>query len=238
MVTTSYGYLPGWSFKRSCIRTHRIENNFEVSLNDRALTLTETPRDLLRELEGVASRKNIQLNTNLDKAEIYETTITDLNPHTAKTLNEVLAWQSKHNALIPHIHILGENENIEVITYADLFNEARELATGLLVNDLLPDETVLLMLPTSREYFVSFFGVLLAGGVPVPIYPPARPKLLKDHLDRQSKIANNAEAVMMITIEEAIPASNSMANQVQSIRRITTCANLLKDASCKCPNVV
>ena len=26
------------------------------------------------------------------------------------------------------------------------------------------------MLPTSREYFVSFFGVLFAGGVPVPIY--------------------------------------------------------------------
>jgi len=210
---------------------HRIENKFEVSLNDRALTLTETPRDLLRELEGVASRKNPQLNFNLGKAEKYQTTTTDLNPHTAKTLNEVLAWQSKHNASIPHIHILGENEKIEVITYADLFNEARELATGLLVNDLLPGETVILMLPTSRNYFVSFFGVLLAGGVPVPIYPPARPKLLKDHLDRQSKIANNAKAAMMITIEDAIPVSNSMANQVQSIRRITTCANLIKDAS-------
>ena len=209
---------------------HRIENKFQVSLSDRALALMETPRDFLRELEGLGSRKNIKLNVNLGKAEQFETTITDPNPHNAKTLNEILTWQSEHNASIPHIHILGENEQTEVITYSDLFTDARELATGLLVNELLPGETVLLMLPTSREYFVSFFGVLFAGGVPVPIYPPTRPKLLKDHINRQTKIANNAKAVMMITIDEAIPLSSSMANQVQSIRRITTCANLVEDA--------
>ena len=32
---------------------HRIENKFQVSLSDRALTLMETPRDFLRELEGL-----------------------------------------------------------------------------------------------------------------------------------------------------------------------------------------
>ena len=35
---------------------------------------------------------------------------------------------------------------------------------------------------------------------------------------------------MMITIDEAIPISSSMTNQVQSLRRITTCENLVEDA--------
>ena len=30
------------------------------------------------------------------------------------------------------------------------------------------------MLPTGRDYFTSFFGVLAAGAIPVPIYPPVR----------------------------------------------------------------
>ena len=30
------------------------------------------------------------------------------------------------------------------------------------------------MLPTGRDYFFAYLGILLAGGVPVPIYPPFR----------------------------------------------------------------
>jgi acyl-CoA synthetase (AMP-forming)/AMP-acid ligase II len=33
---------------------------------------------------------------------------------------------------------------------------------------LEPGNTVAIMLPTGRDYFFSFFGILLAGGVPVP----------------------------------------------------------------------
>ncbi|OZA92651.1 MAG: hypothetical protein B7X57_07560, partial [Erythrobacter sp. 34-65-8] len=48
-------------------------------------------------------------------------------------------------------------------------------AAGLQGLGLQPRQTVAIMLPTSREYFFAYFGVLLAGGIPVPIYPPARP---------------------------------------------------------------
>ena len=30
-----------------------------------------------------------------------------------------------------------------------------------------------MMLPTRTDFFASFFGILYAGAVPVPIYPPA-----------------------------------------------------------------
>ena len=59
------------------------------------------------------------------------------------------------------------------------------------------------MLPTSLDFFAAFFGILLAGGVPVPIYPPARRSQLEDHFRRQSRILANALATVLITVPEA-----------------------------------
>jgi hypothetical protein len=42
--------------------------------------------------------------------------------------------------------------------------------------------------PTSLDFFAAFFGTLVAGGVPVPIHPPARRSQLEEYLRRQSSI--------------------------------------------------
>ncbi len=62
------------------------------------------------------------------------------------------------------------------MSYAALHREAAAVAAGLLARDVMPGDTVAIMLPTSRAYFTTFAGVVLAGAVPVPLYPPtARP---------------------------------------------------------------
>lgn len=47
---------------------------------------------------------------------------------------------------------------------------------------LAPGEAVALMLPTGLDFLQCFMGILLAGGVPVPIYPPFRASQIEDHL--------------------------------------------------------
>ena len=59
------------------------------------------------------------------------------------------------------------------------------------------------MLPTGRDFFRSFFGILLAGAVPVPIYPPARWSQIEDHLRRQARILANCQATLLVTVAEA-----------------------------------
>ena len=59
------------------------------------------------------------------------------------------------------------------------------------------------MLPTGQNYLASFFGVMLAGGIPVPIYPPARLAQIDDHLRRHAHILANAEAVFIVTVAQA-----------------------------------
>ncbi len=61
-----------------------------------------------------------------------------------------------------------------MISYRLLKAGAEAVANGLQRHGLQPEETVVLMLPTGKAYFFSFFGVLMAGGIPVHIYPPLR----------------------------------------------------------------
>ena len=127
-------------------------------------------------------------------------------PTAAATLVEVLEWHAQRHPQRAHVLLYGGEHGEfrpETISYADLFEQSRRIATGLVTRGLVPRQTVALMLPTGRDYLCSFFGVLLAGGVPVPIYPPARLAQIEDHLRRHARILANAEAVFIITVPQA-----------------------------------
>ena len=82
---------------------------------------------------------------------------------------------------------------------------AGAVTAGLQGLGLQPRQTVAIMLPTSREYFFATAGVLLAGGIPVPIYPPARPAQIERHVRRHIGILANAGAGILVTVPEAMP---------------------------------
>jgi predicted metalloendopeptidase len=70
-------------------------------------------------------------------------------------------------------------------------DESLRVAAGLATRGLETGQHVAIMLPTSRDFFPAFLGTLYAGGIPVPIYPPARRSQLEEHLQRQSRILAN-----------------------------------------------
>jgi 1-acyl-sn-glycerol-3-phosphate acyltransferase len=76
------------------------------------------------------------------------------------------------------------------------------------------------MLPTSRAYFVTFAGVLLAGGVPVPIYPPASASQLTDHLQRHARILANAGTTVLVTVPEAVALGRLLRSRVETLRDV------------------
>src|SRR6185295_10060067 len=79
---------------------------------------------------------------------------------------------------------------------------------------------VAIMLPTCKEYLYAFYGVLFAGGVPVPLYPPARLTTIEDHMTRHVGILRSAGATLMITIPEAKPLAYLLRAQVESLRMV------------------
>lgn len=100
------------------------------------------------------------------------------------------------------------------------------VAAGLQARDVQPGQTVALMLPTGESFFASFFGVLLAGSVPVPLYPPARPSQLEDHMRRQAGILSNARSVALITTPEAQLLGRRLRAQVVGLRHVVTTQDL------------
>ncbi len=197
----------------------RLERAFGVSLPEQLLVGAETPRDLWREVQAgkVTGRPSPAAHARAAPLDELEA-----EPHTATTLPEMLEWHLLSHPQRPHVYLYGEHDEPETITYATLADGARAIAAGLQARGLLPGQSVAIMLPTSRDYLFSFFGILLAGGIPVPIYPPLRPSQLEDHLRRHAGILANARGVLLITVAEAQRVGRLLQGQVDTLREVVT----------------
>jgi len=196
----------------------RCERHFAVSLPEQTLATVETARDLLRAVlsAGAAPRP-------ITAAEISEIAVEQVSavPERAATLLEMLDWHVAAHGERTHI-VLSEETGEEVLSYRALREGAEALAAGLQGHDVQPGQTVAIMLPTGRDYFYSFYGVLLAGAIPVPIYPPARLSQIEDHLRRHAGILNNAAATLLITVPEARSLAQLLKSHVASLRTVAT----------------
>lgn len=201
----------------------RIEHAFGVRLPEELLGSAETPRDLLDAL-GMQPLQPGKMETVPE----FEPGAVGL-PAQARTLSEVLDWHAGRHP--DRLHILIEGAGGEVcISYADLKAGAEKAANALLERGLRAGESIAIMLPTGRDYFYSFFGVLLAGCVPVPIYPPFRLSQVEDHLLRHAGILSNAEAAMLITFGEAVGLAKILMRRAESVKQIVTPEDLVSSA--------
>ncbi|MBA2658785.1 MAG: AMP-binding protein [Nitrosospira sp.] len=200
----------------------RVERVFGISLPEQVLASAETPRDLLRAMltatPAVAPLMGKQRSETPARVQA--------EPSDALTLLEVLDWHVRAHPKRTHITLQDEAGGEAGISYAALRESAVEIAAGLLEYGLQPGQSVAIMLPTSRDYFCCFFGALLAGGVPVPIYPPARLSQLEDHLRRHAGILSNALAAVLVTVPEAKPVARLLQAQVETLRTVATVAEL------------
>ena len=206
----------------------RIERTFEVMLSEQVLAGAETPRDLLRAVLSAGSPRRPRITPDLVKPAAPEKA--DAAAHSAQTLVEVLDRHVLTHPDRPHILLYGEADHPEEITYRSLKQGAEAVAAGLRQKGLEPGQTVAIMLPTSREYFFSFFGILLGGGIPVPLYPPARPTQIEEHLRRHRGILGNAQATMLITVPEARQLARLLKAQVEGLRSAVTVQELTSGA--------
>jgi len=203
----------------------RIEKSFNISLPEQTLATVDTVRDLLRAVLSAGAGKDEAAAREIAAIRLDEVEET---PLMAETLVDVLEWHAKNHPARPHIRLYSDQDQDDVITYLELWKEAKLAASGLQHFGLAPGESVLIMLPTGREYFFTFFGVLLAGGIPVPVYPPGRLKQIEEHLLRHSAIANNCLARIMVTVDEAKRFAKFMHTQAVNLRHIVTMPDLLE----------
>jgi acyl-CoA synthetase (AMP-forming)/AMP-acid ligase II len=82
------------------------------------------------------------------------------------------------------------------------WDEVRERALtvcgGLQALGIERGDRVALVFPTGIDFFAAFFGALLAGAVPVPLYPPARLGRTEEYLRRTARMLERSGARLVL----------------------------------------
>ncbi|MGH8574569.1 MAG: AMP-binding protein, partial [Gammaproteobacteria bacterium] len=200
----------------------RIERSFSVEMPGDALGAAETLRELLRTLLAAGPRIEAHRRVAADEHRGGVLPV----PEGASTLTEALSWHVEAHPDRRHALFYRTADEIETLTYGELWRGASLVAAGLTERGLAPGQALAIMLPSGFEFFFAFFGSLLAGGVPVPLYPPARLSQLEDHLKRQAGILRNCLAPILITVREATLAARLLKGHAPELREIATVGEL------------
>ena len=162
----------------------RLERRFGVRLPEETVAAAETPADLVAALSRATpgtpdAMPHVRPAIGAASAAPVE----------ARTLLEALEWHLEATPDRTHI-LLYEDAGGEPrpITYRALWDGARDAAAALAARGVAPGDTVALMLRTEEAFFRTFAGVLLAGAIPVPMYPPVRADRIAEYAHRQAAI--------------------------------------------------
>ncbi len=205
----------------------RVERAFSVHLPERLLGEANTLQDIFMALKNATAASGA-FDTTIQPLAVAETA--ESAPFDAATLIEALDWHVSYHGDRVHIVLWRGDGQETSLTYRELAEHARAVARGFLQAGLQPGERVAIMLPTSEAFFAAFFGILYAGGVPVPIYPPARPSQIEEHLTRQAGILKNAGAVLLVATAEAASIARLLRLQVETVRAVVSIEELSQEA--------
>ena len=202
----------------------RVERAFKIKLPEQVLGSAETPGDLLAAV--LAADHGPRVAQSLEVDLISGETIAAL-PVRATTFPEVLEWHVQAHPERTHVVFEDSDGAAHPMTYAGLWQKAQTVAAALSERGVYPGQAVSIMLPTGLDYFYSFFGAMLIGAIPVPIYPPARLSQIEEHFRRHAGILSNAQAVLLVTMPEAKALARLLTAQVETLKQIVSPDELL-----------
>ena len=85
------------------------------------------------------------------------------------------------------------------LAWSELLARARGVAGALQARGLARGDRVALVLPTAPGFFDAFFGAMLAGLVPVPLYPPVRLGRLDEYHERTAAMLRGCDARLVLS---------------------------------------
>lgn len=204
----------------------RIEKSFNVRIPDRLLVEAESLNDIANYL--LKDGLNGQLIVTKQEVMTSHGERPKVDPSQANSLVDILLLYGEQSPDKAHIYFQNEEGGNDIITYGQLLKSSLQVARGLRELGLREGETVAIMQPTHPKFFYTFFGILLAGGVPVPIYPPFRMHMLEAYAKTEAHILRNAEVRILVTFDQAENLSLLLKSFVPSLKHVTTVDELIK----------
>ncbi|MEO1172757.1 MAG: AMP-binding protein, partial [Myxococcota bacterium] len=97
------------------------------------------------------------------------------------------------------VRLIGAGDRVTFYPYRELLLRARVAAGWLSEKGVREGCRVAIVLPTCVEFFDVFFGALICGAVPVPLYPPVRLGRLDEYHERTPEMLRACDAQLLVT---------------------------------------
>ena len=141
----------------------------------------------------------------------------------AETLLDVIRYRAAHDAQRTHLLITEDDGRRGTAIHTDVWGVVRggaEVRGGIGAARRARRRTRVADAADFAAVFFRYTGILLAGAVPVPIYPPFRADRIEEYAERQSAILNNAGVCLLLTFRraEAVAKLAEAAREIASRR--------------------
>ena len=117
------------------------------------------------------------------------------------TLGELLAAAAACDAGVTFVGLREEEVHVP---WREVHARARRAAGALVARGVRPGDRVAIVLRTEPAFLDAFFGAVLAGAVPVPLYPPVR-------LGRMDEYAAATARMLAVSGARVVVASSTIA---------------------------
>lgn len=97
------------------------------------------------------------------------------------------------------LRFLDRHERETFFDWSEVEERARRGAASLRALGIQKGERIVLIYPTGPGFFDAFFGAVLAGAVPVPLYPPVRLGRLEEYHQRTARMIELCGARLVLT---------------------------------------
>jgi fatty-acyl-CoA synthase len=112
------------------------------------------------------------------------------------TVAEALARAARHPSVVT---LVDGTENEAPAGWDEIYSRARRCAQALCELGIEPGQPVAIVLPTGLDFLDAFFGSILAGAVPVPLYPPTRLSRLDEYVKITASMLKAVQARVLLT---------------------------------------
>ena len=129
------------------------------------------------------------------------------------TLGAMLRHAAEHAAPTDGLVFVGLDERETSYSWREVHDRAARAAAALVRRGVAPGDRVAIVLPTSIGFMDAFFGTLLAGAVPVPLYPPVRLARLDEYQVATVRMLRAVGARLLVTDGRVRPILGEVVEQ-------------------------
>jgi fatty-acyl-CoA synthase len=119
------------------------------------------------------------------------------------------------------------------LSFAELYERAQRAAGGLREQGVARGDRIAIVLPTGPDFMDAFFGAVLAGAIPVPLYPPVRLGRMEEFHRRTAHMIRACGAKLVLSdvrISRLLGVALADARPALGLRRVQHARPLISPA--------